>query len=282
MNALTSWKSLQLPEQLKIITSPLKVAKWQTLLRDHPDKQFAEFILNGIQSGFRVGFDYSHGKLKTRKRNMLSALSNPSIVDTYLHRELSLGRLLHIPDPSILPWFHTSPFGVIPKKHKPGKWRLIVDLSAPDGRSVNDAIDKEMCSLSYISVDDIAQAVLRLGKGSLLAKADIKEAYRMVPVHPEDRLLLGVEWKGQLYLDKVLPFGLRSAPIIFSAIGDAIEWIVRQRRVELIFHYNNFIVVGEARSNKCSQGLAILLRTCEDVGAQMSVKDQCLASLFLA
>jgi len=73
-----------------------------------------------------------------------------------------------------------------------------------------------------------------------------------------------------------------SAPIIFSAGGDAIEWIVRQRRVELIFHYDNIIVVGEARSNKCSQGLAILLQTCEDVGAQMSVKDQRLASLFLA
>ena len=66
----------------------------------------------------------------------------------------------------------------------------------------------------------------------------------------------------------ILPFGLRSAPNIFSSIGDAIEWIVRQRGVELIFHYvDDFIVVGEARSHKCSQSLAILLRTCEDVGA---------------
>ena len=33
-----------------------------------------------------------------------------------------------------------SPFGVIPKGHTPGKWRLIVDLSSPKGGSVNDGI----------------------------------------------------------------------------------------------------------------------------------------------
>ena len=45
-----------------------------------------------------------------------------------------------------------------------------------------------------------------------MVKADIQEAYRMVPVHPEDQHLLGMHWEGFLYIDKVLPFGLRSAP----------------------------------------------------------------------
>ena len=47
---------------------------------------------------------------------------------------------------------HTSLFGVIPKICQPGqpqKWRLIVDLSAPQGQSVNDGIKLEFCSLSY-------------------------------------------------------------------------------------------------------------------------------------
>ncbi len=39
------------------------------------------------------------------------------------------------------------PFGVIPKKGKPGKWRLIVNLSAPDGHSVNDSIARELASV---------------------------------------------------------------------------------------------------------------------------------------
>ena len=50
--------------------------------------------------------------------------------------------------------------------------------------------------------------VLRMGKGALLVKADIKEAYRMLPVHSEDQPLLGVQWEGIIYTDQVLPFGL--------------------------------------------------------------------------
>lgn len=51
-----------------------------------------------------------------------------------------------------------------------------------------------------------------------MAKMDIKQAYRIVPVHPEDRRLLGMQWQDKVYVDKVLPFGLRSAPLIFSAV----------------------------------------------------------------
>jgi len=45
-----------------------------------------------------------------------------------------------------------SLIGIIPKKHRPGKWRLIVDLSSPEGGSVNDSINisKDTCSLSYV------------------------------------------------------------------------------------------------------------------------------------
>ena len=51
------------------------------------------------------------------------------------------------------------PFGDIPKKHKPGNWCHIGDWLVLDGHSVNNAICKEMCSLSYISVDDIARTL---------------------------------------------------------------------------------------------------------------------------
>ena len=31
--------------------------------------------------------------------------------------------------------------GVIPKQNRPNNWRLIVDLSSPEGHSVNDELD---------------------------------------------------------------------------------------------------------------------------------------------
>ena len=53
----------------------------------------------------------------------------------------------------------------------------------------------------------------------MLAKMDIEGAYRIIPVHPEDRGLLGVKWKRALFFDECLPFGLRSAPQIFFSSG---------------------------------------------------------------
>ena len=77
--------------------------------------------------------------------------------------------------------------------------------------------------MSYISVDDAAELIRHTGRGAFLAKVDIKQAYRMVPVHPDDHPLLGMVWEGALFVDSALPFGLRSTPKIFSVLADALK-----------------------------------------------------------
>jgi len=59
-----------------------------------------------------------------------------------------------------------------------------------------------------------------------MGKMDMHQAYQNIPVAPEDRCLLGMRWQGKVYVDKVLPFGLRSAPIIFTAVADALQFIM--------------------------------------------------------
>ena len=61
------------------------------------------------------------------------------------------------------------------------------------------------------------------GREALIAKVDVKSAYRQVSIHPADRWLMGILWKGSLYVDTALPFGLLSAPKIFTAVADAVE-----------------------------------------------------------
>lgn len=91
--------------------------------------------------------------------------------------------------------------------------------SIASGASFNDVICKGLCSLCYLSIDDIASRTLSLGKGALVAKMDIQSAYRMVPVHPDDRHLLGMQWEGQSFIDTALPFGVRSAPNLQRGSG---------------------------------------------------------------
>ena len=68
-----------------------------------------------------------------------------------------------------------------------------MDLSHPESGSVNDAINPSLGSLSYISGEKVAKQAMSLGRGALLEKIDIKSAYRLVPVHPSERMLVGME-----------------------------------------------------------------------------------------
>ena len=248
-----------MPTQLKVDVSPLQWEVWQECLAPHSDEQFIDYIVSGIRDGFRIGFNYSRYKCRTVKENMRSALEHADVVREYLAKECALGRVLGPFDPVCLPDIHVSRFGVIPKGTS-GQWRLILDLLSPDGHSVNDGINSEICSLSYVTVDDAAKAILLEGSGALLAKVDIKSAYRIVPVHPEDRSLLGMRWDGALYVDAALPFGLRSAPKIFSAMADALEWRLKYEGVETIFHYlDDFLIVAPPGSSRCAENLDKLL-----------------------
>ena len=86
-----------------------------------------------------------------------------------------------------------------------------------------------------MKIDEIVETIITVGSGALMAKLYIRSAYRNVPIHPEDWILLGMQWRDLIYVDTVLPFGLRSAPKIFTALVDGLEWIIQKRGVRYLF-----------------------------------------------
>ena len=262
------------PIALTQITTPLNSEAWQACLQDHPDKDFANYILKGISQGFHIGCNRA-ARLQSAKGNMSSAKEHADIIRDYLDKESKEARVCGPLPGSAIPGLHISPLGIIPKPHKPKKWRLIVDMSSPEGTSVNDGIAKELATLSYISIQDVAREIVELGKGTLLAKIDIKSAYRVVPVHPEDRPLLGMKFQARTYADATLPFGLRSAPKIFNAVADALLWILKTHGVSNIMHYlDDFITLGTPGSSQCESNRLIMSGLCELLGMPLAV-DKC-------
>ena len=231
------------------------------------------FVLNGISEGFRVGFTYRDSVLVPAKQNLQGAITHPAVVEDYLQTELSLGRLVGPFCPHVVPNVHISRFGVIPKNHQETKWRLIVDLSFPSGQSVNDGIPKELCSLKYITIDDAINYIVRLGPGTHLAKIDIKSAFRLLPVHAADRHLLGVQWKGAVFIDTCLPFGLRSAPKLFNTLADLLAWIMEQHGAQPLLHYlDDFLTIGPPNSNICQQNLDTIKQICDILGVPLALE----------
>ena len=260
------------------IRSPLLpcLRAWQAKLRMLPDQQLACYVLRGLQEGFRVGFRRQCA-LTSASRNLPLAYQQSQIVGEYLQQELAAGRMLG-PLPAILPdgqRVHINRVGVVPKGHTPGKWRMITDLSFPEGLSINDGVESALCSLEYTSVDRVAEVVAKLGLGTLMAKIDIKSAYRMIPVHPADRPLLGWRWEGQIFVDSALPFGLCSAPKIFTAVADVIEWCFREAGVKHVDHYlDDYIVLGAPGTRECAQSLEIVRSVAGELGVPLA-EDKC-------
>ena len=97
---------------------------WEEALVRHPDREFVEYLLQGIQEGFCIGFNYQEHVCKPAAGNMKSASEKPGVVDEYLANEREAGRLLGPLAQKETEGVQISPFGVIPKSHQPGKWRL--------------------------------------------------------------------------------------------------------------------------------------------------------------
>ena len=249
-------------------TYPLINSNWTAALNGYPYQPIVDFFLLGISQGFRVGFNYRQGSLVSAYKNLSCALQHMKVVDEYLQNELS-HRLVSGPfKKEEVPQVHISRFGVMPKNYQPDKWRLIVDLSFPKGHSVNDGVSKPLCSLSYITVDDALEEICRTGSDCLLAKIDIKSAFRLLPVHPADRHLLGMEWRDLVYINSCLSFGLWSAPRLFNVLAD-LSWIVKSRGVSFSIHYlGDILMIGPAASLVSAEPKT----TCSELGVPLALK----------
>jgi len=164
-------------------------------------------------------------------------VTNPLVINEYIQEEVAAGRMIGPLPRSILGGVHCSPVGLVPKGRESSRWRMIVDLSYPPGHRVNDGIDRHLCSLKYATLDNATKFITRLGHNTLLLKIDLRSAYRIVPVHPHDRHLLGMCWDGQVFIDQALPFSLRSAPKLFTAVADAVGWAPLDAGLPLQLHY---------------------------------------------
>lgn len=245
-------------------TTHINFQFWKEQLAHHPDKEFTSLIINGLSSGFKVGFNLDL-PLKSTTGNLISTTDHQEVVSKYIQEELTLNHTGELGSMQIAHRFGTqiSPIGVIPKKGRLVAWRLIMDLSSLEGYSVNDGIDKEDCSFHYVSVNMAATQIAKSGQGTLLAKMDIKQARKNILVAPQDRHLLGFQWQEKVYMEKVLPFGLCSSLLIFSATADALLWVMQQNGVSWAVHYvDNFLTIGKPGSDECQRSMVIMHDVC--------------------
>ena len=122
--------------ELQRALTPLRHSQFESELVNHPDKTWTHWLLSSIRNGVALGYDGPCGP--SEAHNLKSALEHTQVIDEELRKKCLVGRIFGLFSSRPIKNLKCSGLGAVPKKG--GKWHMILHLSAPPGRSINDRI----------------------------------------------------------------------------------------------------------------------------------------------
>ena len=252
------------------IVSVLNLPYWKQKLPLVVESAEVVELLEGLTSGVRIGRLPAVGTIVSP--NWPSANELSAQVSEVIRQDLAQGRLYGPFEVSPYSDYIVSPLGAFLKRNST-KARVIHDLSYPAVGSVNADIDPDDYSCQYSSIDDAVDLCCRVGPGrTVLAKVDLKDAFKHIPIHPGDWHMMGFIWPDESgvdmhYFSKVLSFGLRSAPSLFDRYARCLPMFCRLEGFTggLVRYIDDFLIVTDG-VDRCHSELAILVDTCVDAG----------------
>lgn len=112
----------------------------------------------------------------------------------------------------------------------------------------------------------------KLGHEALVARLDIKNAFRLLPVHKSDFQLLGYRIQGKIFVDKGLPFGCFISCTKFEKFSTFLEWALKQqvKSNDVVHYLDDFLVAGRKGTQDCANLMSILSFICLELGVPLA------------
>lgn len=137
---------------------------------------------------------------------------------------------------------YVSPIFLVPKPD--GSNRFILNL-----KNFNESIKKE-----HFKMEDLRTALNLLDKYDFMGRLDLKDAYHLIPIAEAHRKYLRFVFEQELFQFKVLPFGLSSAPLVFTKLCRPVANFLRERGVKLVIYLDDFLIFG-ASEEECRENI---------------------------
>ena len=205
----------------------LFVAQWQNITGDH-------FIISVVRQGCQITVQNNFRGGGLREVTVPPRDQKSHIAICKEIQELVLKKaIVQIDD---FPLLCLSPICVIPKKT--GDLRVILNL-----KKINVFI-----SVQHFRMERLNVILPNLRLQDWAVSIDLKDAYLHVPVHPQSRRLLGFKFLDKTYVYKVLPFGLKDSPWVFSRIVATVIAHLRLQGIRIYYYMDDWLLVAESQS----------------------------------
>ena len=119
--------------------------------------------------------------------------------------------------PSMLHLFISFVVPLIVPKRDPSEFRLIHHLSYHQV-SFHVCILTDCSPVHYVSHKDAISDINKTGAVCFMAKTDVKSAFRLRPIHPNDYSLLNMKRQNLFSFDRCLSLGISSSCAIVAVL----------------------------------------------------------------
>ena len=172
------------------------------------------------------------------------------LVDCY-SRLTSQRRNRHRSNPDSLGFY--SHLFLVPK---PGNhWRPVIDLSCLN----------KFLAISKFKMETPESIRASLRKNEWVTSIDLTDAYLHIPIHPQSHKYLRFYHKGVSYQFTSLPFGLATAPLIFTSIVKEVRLLALQQGIPIHQYLDDWLIRAPSKE-ECHKQTQKLLNLIQELG----------------
>lgn len=142
---------------------------------------------------------------------------------------------------------------LIPKSD--GSYRFILNL-----KKLNKFVITQ-----HFKMEDIRTASKLISKYDFMANIDLKDAYFFVPIHSSSKKYLRFRFQNQTYEFQCLPFGLSSAPFVFTKLMRPVTTYLRNRGHLLVIYLDDVLSIDSSYEG-CFKKASVIVTLFEKLG----------------
>ena len=113
-------------------------------------------------------------------------------------------------------------------------------------------------------------------QGDWAVKFDLTQAYYHVRIHQDSQLYLRFIWNRRIYQFLVLPFGIHTAPWIFTTLGNAVTLHLRTQAIRISLYLDDGLTLAKSEQLCQYQVDSIVLPLLRSLGLTINYKKSSL------